>query len=174
MPGRAAAAVLLLASVAALGVLGCDAAPSPSPSAAPSASASSAVATPAATPIADTRFDELAVGDCVADLPEVYVVAVARVACGEPHRLEVFAVFELPDDADYPGDRAVDAAAYAGCIARFSDYVGEEYFASDARYDVGHATPTLATWHDDGDRAVVCWVFPRDGSYVLGSVRAAR
>ena len=128
---------------------------------------------PAATVVVDATFDELAPGDCISALPETYVFGVDRIDCTEPHLLEVFAIFELPDAPTYPGDHELEAAAYDGCIERFEPYVGAPYFDPDTAYDVGHATPTLVTWEAEGDRTVICWTFPRNRLPLEGSARSS-
>ena len=167
-----AAAVLAIAAVAVVAALtrGGDGASEDTPDLGGDQGAGGLVA---ATVVIDATFEELAPGDCISALPETYVLGVDRVDCAEPHLLEVFAIFDLPDAPTYPGDHELDAAAYDGCIERFEPYVGAPYFDPDTAYDVGHATPTLVTWEAEGDRTVICWTFPRNRLPLEGSARSS-
>jgi hypothetical protein len=75
-------------------------------------------------------------------------------ACDQPHDFEVYSVSTL--DGGFPGEDAVYDETYDACEDEFTDFVGVGYYESVAEY--GILAPTDAGW-DDGERAVVCFVF---------------
>lgn len=111
-----------------------------------------------------TSVFDLDVGDCVvtpsAEDTAVEVTEVERVACSEPHQMEVFALQDYVSPgsdeapADYPGEDAVTAFADAACAAPFADYVGVDYRDSTLFYT--YVLPTARSWGNK-DRTITCF-----------------
>lgn len=94
---------------------------------------------------------QLAVGDCLADLPDSTLVSkVPKVACSEPHSGEVYAVLNMPD-GDYPGPATIDAWRNK-CQPDLQAYSPA---AVAAGVGVLVLYPTADTWAR-GDRAITC------------------
>lgn len=110
------------------------------------------------------------VGDCInsADLPDGDVDEIKTVSCEDPHDLEVFHTFELPE-GDYPGESAVDEAAEDECITEFEQYVGTDYYVSELWITTIH--PTEETWNAVDDRELLCLI---DGEESTSSVKDAK
>lgn len=112
----------------------------------------------------------LRAGQCFDD-PEVEVEEVTNVTivdCGSPHDNEIYAVFDAPG-SDYPGSKDLTALANAGCLARFTSFVGVAFDISDL-----HATflaPTEESWSSRDDREVICYLFDGDGAKLEGTMR---
>ncbi|MCV7282781.1 septum formation family protein [Mycolicibacterium flavescens] len=105
---------------------------------------------------------DVAVGDCLREIPGARVVTVQTTACEEPHAGEVFAVLLMPDGG-FPGQPAIEAYAER-CAPALSAYSPEA--ALDAAVNMYVLYPTAETWAD-GDRAVTCIATfepPRTGS----------
>ena len=127
------------------------------------------VSTPSSrTAAAEVAAAELVTGDCISGLvigaaERTLVDTVRVVDCGSVHEVEVFATFDL-SSADfegaepeaYPGEEGVVREADEGCAARL-----EEIDAGDA-FGLIAIWPTDSSW-SEGDRAVKCAVFARDG-----------
>lgn len=128
-----------------------------------------AVALTAASCGGDTAFS-LDVGDCFQD-PDSFdtVAAVEFVDCEEPHDNEVYMVRRYTATDDYPGDRAMEEAAYRLCLSGFQDFVGTPYATS--RYDIAALWPTAESWAKLNDREIVCAVFDVAGEPLAGSAR---
>lgn len=121
---------------------------------------------------------ELVRGDCVSGLvigkeERTLIDSVRVVDCGSRHDLEVFATFELTaedfdtDDAGvYPGEQGVVRAADHGCRAKMEQLGVEDQFGLIAIW------PTDTSWMQ-GDRAVKCAAFSRDGRPFDGRVLLA-
>lgn len=116
---------------------------------------------------------DLLKGDCLADQEVegllVEVESLEVVPCSDPHRLEVFAEFQVEtDNGLYPGEGEVIAQADAGCLEEFSKYTGVEYFTqSDLHFT--YLFPTLDSWTGPKeDKTVVCVVWSL--SSVVGSL----
>ncbi len=129
----------------------------------------------ALTACSDNNVFDLAVGDCFdapSDEDTFQVSSVPIVECSEPHDNEIYALFDMDDADDFPGDDAAVAAAEEGCLSRFEDFVGAPYETSI--YYVGALWPSADTWAD-GDREIVCYVNLGEGNGQLepGSVEGA-
>jgi hypothetical protein len=114
---------------------------------------------------------DVVVGDCFddpyGDTDEwVEVDEVRLVPCDQPHDLEAFHRFELPD-GDFPGDDDMDRAVDEECIPAFEEFVGRSY--EDSELDLAFLTPTADSW-TDGDREVVCSLYAMDLSPLEGSM----
>jgi|SRR5690625_4657087 len=110
------------------------------------------------------------VGACInsADLPDGEVDEINTVSCEEPHDLEVFHAFDLPE-GDYPGETAVEEKAGEECIAAFEEYVGIDYYDSELWITTIH--PTEETWNAVDDRELLCLI---DGDETTSSVKDAK
>jgi hypothetical protein len=79
-------------------------------------------------------YDELIKGDCLANpIPKGDVSMVKIGPCSQPHREEVYAIFNLAP-GHYDGQRMVDQRGDAGCKKRFANYVGINYDSSALDY----------------------------------------
>ncbi|WP_183096070.1 septum formation family protein [Nocardioides stalactiti] len=99
-------------------------------------------------------------GDCVDDPASVNLegdevtvrATVTLLPCKEPHDLEVFKVFQLPE-GDFPGQKAIDRAT-ARCFPAFTEFVGVGYAQSEL--EIYFYFPTKRSWDLIGDRAISC------------------
>ena len=95
------------------------------------------------------------------------------VGCEGPHDREAYFRTEFPggETASYPLGDDLERWADTTCLDEFEDFVGLEYVLS--RLEIGAIVPTFEGWTDDGDRAVICYVFPDEGGRLLASVRGS-
>ena len=110
---------------------------------------------------------DLNVGDCIEE-PKLTgdQRAVELVECGQPHRVEVFAVFDL--DGEFTSAEEVGQSADAGCLERFEDYVGIPLEQSSLRaYDL--VPPSETAFREDP--SVSCLLFADDP--VTGTMRGS-
>ena len=93
-------------------------------------------------------------GDCLDNPTEdgEEFESVAAVPCIEPHDMEAYALFDLPD-GDLPADAALGDLAAEGCLDAFKKYVGIDY--QDSIYEVFWFNPTPESW-EQGDQEIVC------------------
>ena len=111
------------------------------------------------------------VGDCItASKPEVTLEEHVKVACGEPHLEEVFAVTDHPAGPaePFPGEGAVNSFAEAACTREFQAYVGIDFDSSQLGF--GYYTPNKDSW-PVGDHQIVCVADHEDNSPLTGSVK---
>jgi len=82
------------------------------------------------------------------------------VGCDGPHDREAYLVAEYPggDDAPAPPEETLRRWAESACLEEFEAFVGLEYVLS--ALEIGAIVPTFETWTDEGDRNVICFVFP--------------
>lgn len=114
---------------------------------------------------------DLDLGDCLPYLDgEGDVYELPLVPCDQPHDSEVYFVFSMPDDADYPGDDALTDEAISRCQTAFEEFVGMSY--DESELDYWWFTPTKATWNYSGDRTTQCLVYSYDGD-VTGTLEGA-
>ena len=121
-------------------------------------------------------MSSLKVGDCYngpltnteehTEIPDVEVVS-----CDDPHKNEVYAVFELPDSS-WKGDEYVWEQASLGCVARFEAFVGIEYELSTLWADIIY--PSEESWKKMDDRQVRCNVAEESYMKVSGSAKGSR
>jgi hypothetical protein len=112
---------------------------------------------------------DLLVGDCFDNPGDDRVTTVHVVPCGDPHDYEVFHIFELEDDGEYPGDVVVQQQWTAGCLQEFEDFVGMPFDVSEI--EISGIYPTAETWRSIEDREVICSVTRLDGQSLVGSAR---
>lgn len=118
----------------------------------------------------DTDVFAIRVGDCLGDTNlETDLESVPTVPCGEPHRSEIYASFQLAD-GDYPGVEAAAAEAEVLCLGAFEEFVGVAY--DDSLLYATTITPTAESWERVDDREVLCIVYDPDVE-VTGTLRGA-
>ena len=95
------------------------------------------------------------------------------VGCDGPHDREAYHRTEFPggETASYPLGDDLERWADTTCLDEFEDFVGLEYVLS--RLEIGAIVPTFEAWTAEGDRAVICYVFPDEGGRLLASVRGS-
>ena len=118
----------------------------------------------------------LKVGDCyngamLSTEESIEVADVDLVSCDDPHKNEVYAVFELPDST-WKSDDYVFKQAEIGCMARFKTFVGIEYELSTLWADIIY--PLEKGWKEMDDRRVTCSINQESGMKVSGSAKGSR
>ncbi|MGA5300549.1 DUF4190 domain-containing protein [Nucisporomicrobium flavum] len=94
--------------------------------------------------------DELEVGQCLGSLDPIGGrSSVPLVACGKPHKGEVYATFDLPR-GPYPGEKAVEKQANDRCTEELDRYAPDEADTLDVYYQY----PDENSWFLD--RGVRC------------------
>jgi hypothetical protein len=105
------------------------------------------------------------------DLP-AEVEKLPTIDCAEPHTHQVFWSGPYVDKAEptksdvYPGVETLDAFAQAECLTQFQIFVGISAFDSTLFYS--WLVPTLKSWQDHDDRAILCVLGMADGSLLPG------
>jgi hypothetical protein len=124
------------------------------------------------TSAGDLSVFDLQVGDCVLidDELEAANETLPVVPCDEPHQAEVYALVDVDDLDQYPGERELSNRAETECVAEFADYVGVDL--ADSVLFFTYMIPSIRSWQDDDDRTVVCMVLGVGGP-LEGSVRGA-
>lgn len=82
------------------------------------------------------------------------------IECAKPHTDEVYAVVQYDKGDVFPGLEALETFAQQVCVREFEPYVGMSAFDSSLNFT--YLTPTLGSWNDKDDRAVLCVL--RDGA----------
>jgi hypothetical protein len=102
----------------------------------------------------DVYVDELRKGECVArPIPEGDISTVKVGPCSQPHREDVYAVFDLAP-GHFTRQGMVDRRGDAGCRRRFAKYVGIDFDSSELDYFA--LTPYVSALPED--REVECIV----------------
>ena len=119
---------------------------------------------------------ELDAGDCFneylyRDASDFLQQVTSVVSCNGPHDREAYFRTEYPggENASYPIDDELDRWADVTCLDEFESFVGLDYVLS--ALEIGAVVPSFDGWTNDGDRAVICYVFPDQGGRLLESVR---
>ncbi len=128
-----------------------------------------AVPTPTSGSVVDAFTIEL--GDCLIVPSEDQFEEIRRLACTEPHDGEVFFVADYPG-SDLPSDDDFSTFVEEQCLPAFAEFTGSPYEDQDV-LDVGWFTPTEGSW-GNGDREVVCYLTPVDGSQTSQSYHDAK
>lgn len=110
---------------------------------------------------------DLGVGMCLESLDYNADQQLTVLPCSDPHTVEVIAETTL-DDADYPGDDAVEDEADSYCTSAAGDVVGDQPIE---RAELRVLYPTQSTW-DAGDRLVSCLARAEPGVTFTGSIVA--
>jgi Septum formation len=106
-------------------------------------------------------------GDCLQTPDSDSAVgSVEAVPCGEPHDLEAFYLFDLPE-GEFPTREVIDQQTEENCIGAFEPYVGIDFASS--RLDARSFEPTALSW-EQGDREIVCLALDLAGEQLVGSV----
>jgi len=101
---------------------------------------------------------DLAVGDCLTDIPNGSLVQmVPKTDCAQPHAGEAYAVLTMPD-GNYPGDATINEWQNK-CPAELESYSPDAM--ADDTIGVFVLYPTAETWKQ-GDRAIVCIATTKD------------
>lgn len=108
---------------------------------------------------------ETKVGDCFT--PDEGNTAAFVVPCAEAHLYEVAAVHPV-EEANYPGDDAMQSLVDGTCPEAFLAYTGEAPAASTEWASMAFA-PTEPGWNEQGDRAIICVVMSLYGEPETGS-----
>jgi putative regulator of septum formation len=101
---------------------------------------------------------DLAVGDCITDIPNgALVKAMPKTDCSTPHAGEVYAVLTMPD-GEYPGESTINDWQNK-CPAELQSYSSDAL--TDDSIGVFVLYPTAETWAQ-GDREIVCMATTED------------
>ncbi|MFD9976613.1 DUF4190 domain-containing protein [Streptomyces sp. NPDC059017] len=120
-----------------------------------------------------TTFHSIKPGDCFTprsglpgrDAPPMPGADVRLVPCDAPHRGEVYATFQLPDQDRAPGRNEVTVIARPQCAKLFLDYTADP--TASGPLQTYFFYPDERGWAA-GQRGVLCWV-ARPGSTMLDS-----
>jgi hypothetical protein len=134
----------------------------------PTTTSATTVAAPPAPAAATKNWFDLAVGDCVTEIPAIDVGAVTTtlVDCATPHQAEVFMLAPLAVNT------AIDQVAMEKCLQGFVAYTGQTTDGSpfqvtyliDSNQDRTENNPLPST--------AICFLESRDGSPLTTSARA--
>ncbi len=118
----------------------------------------------------DVTSGALAVGDCLPKVPRGvdYTVAVKEAPCSDPHRAEVYAVWDL-GRGHYPSVNKLVDRSDEGCLKRFRSFVGDDYDWSNLEFT--YLMPDEADWHNHW-RKVTCVVYAE--APITGTLRNSR
>lgn len=125
----------------------------------------------------DVSVHAMEVGMCWNDpssagLGATEVLEVDAVPCSEPHDNEVYALVDYPASggAPFPGEAAIETAAFDLCRSAFEPFTGTAY--EQSILDIFYIYPTLDTWLE-GDREIVCSLYRIDVARMVGSQAGA-
>ncbi len=112
---------------------------------------------------------DLESGACVLGFDSADVSAdVTTVTCTTPHNAQLLATTSLPDDADFPGEAALNASGDELCN---SVPIDQNAAADFPNLTLTQVTPTTGTWAD-GDRRIDCFVVSDEGNVITDSLLA--
>jgi hypothetical protein len=91
------------------------------------------------------------------------------VGCDGPHDREAYLVTKYPgdEDATAPPEETLRRWAESACLEEFEEFVGLEYVLS--ALEIGAIVPSFETWTQEGDRNIICFVFPDEAGRRLRS-----
>jgi len=115
----------------------------------------------------DVRASELNVGDCLLKPPGDLALTAEVAQCSDPHRAEVYAVWEMGGGPNASIDKQVDLAD-EGCFKRFKPFIGHGYYSSNLDYT--WMAPDDLAWANH-ERTAVCVVY--DNADVTGTLRGS-
>lgn len=116
--------------------------------------------------VEESVFD-VAVGDCILEVTDgTEVQDVQTVPCEQEHSFEAYYAFDV-SVAEFDED-AILTEAGEQCIDAFNTFIGIDYFESI--WDYTTLYPTEQSWAN-GDREVVCLVYPLDEVPTTGSAQ---
>lgn len=100
-------------------------------------------------------------GDCVNGLEDGSLsLTLPAVPCDEPHEAEVYSVFDVTLDGEWPGEDPILDEAESRCLEYMERDFPETY--ADDQVDIFYLYPSEDTWRT-GDREVVCFAYYLDG-----------
>ncbi len=106
------------------------------------------------------------------DLPDE-VAELPVIECSEEHTHEIYAVvnYETTTGSSdvFPGQEALNTYAEQVCVREFEPYVGISAFDSSLAFT--WLTPTLSSWNDHDDRAVLCVLNDLERAPLVGSMK---
>lgn len=118
---------------------------------------------------------KIQVGDCFneylyRDRTDFLQQITTVVDCDTPHDREAYAKTSYPaaEDTKYPTEDELSRWADDYCLDHFEDFIGMEYVLS--LLDIGTLTPSFEDWTLDGNRTIICYVFPDEGGRLTESV----
>ena len=91
------------------------------------------------------------------------------VGCEGPHDREAYFRTQYPagEEDPAPSEEVLRRWADSACLEEFEPFIGLEYVLS--QLEIGAIVPSFETWTDEGDRNVVCFVFPDEAGQRLRS-----
>lgn len=89
--------------------------------------------------------------------------------CDLPHTDEIYAVVDYDVNDVFPGLEALETFAQQVCVREFEPYVGVSAF--DSTLNFTYLTPTLGSWNDHDDRAVLCVLRDGGSATLTGSMQ---
>jgi hypothetical protein len=107
----------------------------------------------------------LNVGD---DLPPE-VTELPVIECARSHTHEIYAVVDYDRGDVFPGQEELEKFAQQACVREFEPYVGTSAF--DSSLSFSYLTPTLGSWNDQDDRAVLCVLSDTQAEPLTGSMK---
>jgi len=114
------------------------------------------------------------------DLP-AEVAKLPVIECSVEHTHEIYAVVDYASTSRtsdttansdvFPGQEALNTYAEQVCVREFEPYVGVSAFDSTLAFT--WLTPTLSSWNDHDDRAVLCVLNNIDRAPMVGSKKGS-
>jgi hypothetical protein len=104
------------------------------------------------------------------DLP-AEVTKLPVIDCARPHTDEIYAVVDYDRGDVFPGLEELGTFAEQVCVREFEPYVGTSAFDSSLSFT--YLTPTLGSWNDQDDRAVLCVLRDGQAASLTGSMKGS-
>jgi hypothetical protein len=104
------------------------------------------------------------------DLP-AEVTKLPVIDCARPHTHEIYAVVDYEKGDVFPGLDELETFAEQACIREFEPYVGTSAF--DSSLSFSYLTPTLGSWNDQDDHAVLCALHDGQAAPLTGSMKGS-
>lgn len=112
---------------------------------------------------------QLETGACIRSFDSANVSAdVTTVTCTTPHNAQLLATTSLPEDAEFPGEVALNARGEDLCN---SVAIDENAAANYGGLTLTQVTPTSGTW-EEGDRRIDCFVVSDEGNIITDTLLA--
>ena len=131
-----------------------------------------------ATPVLD--LTDNGPGTCL-QVPDNLPAEVSKlpvIECSLPHTHEIYAAvnYTTPNDPNddetvFPGQEALNTYAEQVCVREFEPYVHISAFDSSLAFT--WLTPTLSSWNDHDDRAVLCVLNDLNRAPLTGSMNGS-
>jgi hypothetical protein len=91
--------------------------------------------------------------------------------CSKPHTHQIFFTYQDTDDV-FPGMTALEATAQQQCLTAFQPFVGISFV--DSTLFVTWIVPSLDSWNDKKDRAILCVLGLKNGGTLTGSAQGTK